>query len=429
MSRSLALGICLFLLQSANSQDIVANGTKSWNITTLDRLHLQLFINYDKNVHPSYHGIPTNITLGMSVNYVDIDEINGKMILHSWLKIRWMDEKRSWNSADYDNITQIHLKPKEVWKPDLTLFNSAGDKSDYLGDTQILLSNDGSFLWVPPAVYTAYCSLDFRIWPYDTQVCKVKVGSLALTYIDARYLDLKESLDYSDLVQSTQWEIVEGATSYRKQDYYNYIEFRFNLKRRSSMYTAVIFTPASCIILLALSSFWLPPQMGEKILLNGVLIVLIAAFLMYFAQLLPILAENTPLVVLFYSCSLLLLSISTIIAVCVLYLSTAKHKRHLPEFVKTILNGPLSKILLLENFTLEAEPHTVSMNNGTKELVEHQYENPDGITDAAAMHASSPSSANRFIQFEWILLATAIDRIAFLCYSLTFIVLSILYAV
>lgn len=119
---------------------------------------------------------------------------------------------------------------------------------------------------------------------------------MALTYIDARYLDLKESLDYSDLVQSTQWEIVEGATSYRKEDYYNYIEFKFNLKRRSSMYTAVIFTPASCIILLALSSFWLPPQMGEKILLNGVLIVLIAAFLMYFAQLLPILADNTPLV-------------------------------------------------------------------------------------------------------------------------------------
>ncbi|XP_011189557.2 neuronal acetylcholine receptor subunit alpha-2 isoform X1 [Zeugodacus cucurbitae] len=428
MYRSLVLGICLFLLQSVNSQEVIANGTKSWNITTLDRLHLQLFINYDKNAHPTYHGIPTNITLGMSVNYIDIDEINGKMILHSWLRIKWMDENRSWNLGDYDNITQIHLKPKEVWKPDITLFNSAGDKSDYLGDTQILLADDGSFLWVPPAVYTAYCSLNFRNWPYDTQVCKVKVGSLALTYIDARYLELKESLDYNELVQSTEWEIVDADTAYRKQDYYNYIEFTFNLKRRSSMYTAVIFTPATCIILLALSSFWLPPQMGEKILLNGVVIVLISAFLMYFAQLLPILADNTPLVVLFYSCSLLLLSISTIIAVCVLYLSTAKHKRHLPAFIKNILNGPLSKVLLLENFTLEAEPH-VTMNNGTKELVEHQYENPDSVSDGAAMHASTSAASNRFIQFEWILLATAVDRIAFLCYSLTFIILSILYAV
>lgn len=115
---------------------------------------------------------------------------------------------------------------------------------------------------------------------------------------------------------------------------------------------------------------------------------------------------------------------------CVLYLATAKHKRHLPDFLKNLLNGALSKFLLLENFTLEAEPH-VSMNNGTKELMEHQYENPDNISDAAGINASTSTSvsANRFIQFEWILLATAIDRIAFLCYSLTFIVLSILYAV
>ncbi|XP_036340861.1 acetylcholine receptor subunit beta-type lev-1-like [Rhagoletis pomonella] len=208
----------------------------------------------------------------------------------------WMDENRSWNIVDYDNLTQIHMKPKEVWKPDITVLNSAGDKSDYLGDTQILLAHDGSFLWVPPVVYTAYCSLNFRAWPYDTQTCKLKVGSLALTYIDSRYLDLKDSLDYSELVQSTEWEIVDCDTVYRKQDYYNYIEFTFKLQRRSSMYGAVIFTPASCIILLALSSFWLPPRMGEKILLNTIVIVLIAAFLIYFAQLLPILADNTPLV-------------------------------------------------------------------------------------------------------------------------------------
>ncbi|XP_067622727.1 neuronal acetylcholine receptor subunit alpha-7-like [Eurosta solidaginis] len=425
---SLVFEIVLFFLQSVNSQETNINGTKSWNVTNLDRLRLQLFINYDKNSHPTYHGVPTNITLGMSVNYIDIDEINGKLVLHSWLRINWMDENRSWNVGDYDNITQIHIKPKDVWKPDITLFNSAGEKSDYLGDTQILLAHDGSFLWVPPAVYTAYCSLNFRNWPYDTQICKVKVGSLALTYIDSRYLELKESLDYNELVQSTEWEIIDGDTAYRKQDYYNYIEFTFKLKRRSSMYAAVIFTPASCIILLALSSFWLPPQMGEKIMLNGVVIVLIAAFLMYFAQLLPILADNTPLVVLFYSNSLLLLSISTIIAVCVLYLATANHKRHVPEFLKTILKGPLSKVLLLENFTLQADSHA-TMNNGTKELMEHQYENPDGVTDVAGINLATSSSSNRFVQFEWMLLATAIDRIAFICYSLTFIFLAILFAI
>ncbi|XP_036341559.1 neuronal acetylcholine receptor subunit alpha-2-like [Rhagoletis pomonella] len=428
MCRSLLLGIFLFLQQSVSSQETITIGDKVWTATSQDRLRLQLLINYDKTSHPTYNNVPTNITLGMKVNYIDIHEINGKMVLHAWLKINWMDENRSWNIVDYDNLTQIHMKPKEVWKPDITVLNSAGDKSDYLGDTQILLAHDGSFLWVPPVVYTAYCSLNFRAWPYDTQTCKLKVGSLALTYIDSRYLDLKDSLDYSELVQSTEWEIVDCDTVYRKQDYYNYIEFTFKLQRRSSMYGAVIFTPASCIILLALSSFWLPPRMGEKILLNTIVIVLIAAFLIYFAQLLPILADNTPLVVVFYSYSMLLLSISTIIAVSVLYLSTTKHKGHLPYFIKTVINGPLSKVLLLENFTLEAD-FDITMNNGTKMLVEHQYRNPDGITDAAGINAATSSSSNRFFQFEWILLASAIDRIAFLCYCLIFMVLAILYAI
>jgi len=73
--------------------------------------------------------------------------------------------------------------------------------------------------------------------------------------------------------------------------------FIYSAQRLSSMYTAVIYTPASCVVILALSAFWLPPHMGgEKIMINGLLIIVIAAFLMYFAQLLPVLSNNTPLV-------------------------------------------------------------------------------------------------------------------------------------
>jgi len=162
--------------------------------------------------------------------------------------------------------------------------------------TQLILSSDGSILWVTPAVYTAYCSLNMRNWPYDKQTCKLKIGTWSLNNIEAVYNKGSHQLNYEDLVQSTEWEIVSGTTQFVHQDFYNYIEFTFTVKRRSSMYRAVIYTPATCIVLLALSTFWLPPQMGEKVLLNGILIVVITAFLMYFGKLLPVLAENTPLI-------------------------------------------------------------------------------------------------------------------------------------
>lgn len=63
-------------------------GNESWNITTMDRLRVQLFTNYDKTAHPMVTPTQrTNITLGMTINYIDIDELKGKMTLHGWINM------------------------------------------------------------------------------------------------------------------------------------------------------------------------------------------------------------------------------------------------------------------------------------------------------------------------------------------------------
>uniref|UniRef100_A0A1B0AUT5 Neurotransmitter-gated ion-channel ligand-binding domain-containing protein n=1 Tax=Glossina palpalis gambiensis TaxID=67801 RepID=A0A1B0AUT5_9MUSC len=408
--------------------------TNSWNITVMERLRMQLFTNYDKNAYPLISsGIRTNVSMGLSIIYTDIDEFDGKVMLHGWLHLRWQDEDRTWTPELFDNITTIHISPNEVWKPEITLFNSAGNEADYIGETQIVLTFEGKFIWVPPVLYTAYCNLNLKLWPYDVQICELKIGSWTWTQIDSSFVHFKETLDYKDIVESSEWEIIDARIAYHMSNFYNYIEYTFQLERRSSMYTAVIFTPASCIVLLTLSSFWLPVQMGEKILLNGVMIVIVAGFLMYFAQLLPILAENTPLVVLFYSASLLLLSFSTIIAVIVLYLSTTSHKQRVPKFIQNILHGSLGRILLLTQFTVEAEPPSL-LNNGIKEMGEHVYDSVDAgdvIADGTTTSNTQSFSIthNRSIQFEWTLLSTAIDRIWFLIFCVIFILLATIYAV
>ncbi|XP_030383574.1 neuronal acetylcholine receptor subunit alpha-2 [Scaptodrosophila lebanonensis] len=418
----------LISVPGASSVEAEANEEKIVNVSTTDRLYMNLFINYNKNSQPTVGGQLTNITVGLTVHYIDIDEMNGKVTLHGWIHIRWMDERLSWNLREYDNVTQLSLRPGDVWKPQITLFNAAGDEGNYLSDTQVLLVHDGSFLWVPPALYIAYCNLNMRNWPYDQQTCKLKIGSWSSNNIDAEYSKQKSALEYDELLQSTEWDISSASTKYVREETCNYIEFTFTLQRRSSMYTAVIYTPAFTIVLLALSVFWLPPQMGEKILLNGVLIVLVACFLMYFAQLLPVLAENTPLIVVFYSSCLLLLSLSTIVEVVVLYISTAKHKRRLPEFIKQLLHGKLGTVLLLSHFCYEADPKGTHGNSVSRELEEHLYDNDDECA------STSPQDINpieipseRALQFDWVLLATAVDRLSFAGFGITFFVLSIVY--
>ncbi|XP_030565430.1 neuronal acetylcholine receptor subunit alpha-2 [Drosophila novamexicana] len=434
--RGLLTILLVFLLvsvPSASSQkdDAEGSGSKAANISALDRLQMNLFINYDVNAEPTMQGRPTNISLGLSVNYIDIDELNGKITLHCWLSVRWQDDDRSWNILQYDNITKLHIPDHKVWKPQITLFNAAADEVNYLVSTQVILSNDGSFLWVPPAVYTAYCNLNMINWPYDEQTCKLKIGTWSLSHLQAEYnAHNKNALDYEELVQSTEWQIVSGWTQFVHQDYYSYVEFIFTAQRRSSMYTAVIYTPATCIVLLALATFWLPPQMGEKIMLNGILILLIAGFLMYFAQLLPVLAGNTPLVVVFYSASLLLLSISTVIEVVVLYLATAQHKRRVPDFVKRLLHGKLGNWLLLSQFINVTELPASQQGNGiAKELDEHVYDNADDLMTSPLDINPSEAPSARALQFDWVLLATAVDRLCFIGFSLVYIVLAIVYAI
>lgn len=48
--------------------------------------------------------------------------------------------------------------------------------------------------------------------------------------------------------------------------------------------------------MLTLINFYLPPQAGEKILLNGCTTIIISLFMVYFTQKIPAMGSNTPLI-------------------------------------------------------------------------------------------------------------------------------------
>lgn len=114
------------------------------------------------------------------------------------------------------------------------------------------------------------------------------------------------------------------------------------------MYKSIVITPATVLILLTLASFWLPPQSGEKIFLNGIVALIICLFLIYFATKLPIMADHVPLVVLFYSSTLLLVAFSMIISIIVINISRKKTNRPIPWFIKKLLDSKFGCCLGLD---------------------------------------------------------------------------------
>ncbi|XP_055837683.1 neuronal acetylcholine receptor subunit alpha-5-like [Episyrphus balteatus] len=410
-------------VQDPSSKDVHNKTNVLWNSTFNDNLKRDLFVNYNKFALPMFNNKPTDVKIGLTVRHVDIDELKGKITVYGWIRMQWQDDKFKWSPSDYGNIATMHVAADDVWRPDIALFNSATDRDDHLGGSQLIVAQTGTVLWVPPAVFTAFCSLDLQLWPFDTQVCNLKIGSWSMADMKLSLYGGKDSeTEVDSMVENNEWAIRKVSTKFEtSEQFYNFVKFEFVLDRRAAMYKALIFTPASCIVLLVLSSFWLPPQMGEKLLLNGIVIIVISAFLMYFAQLLPVLAQNTPLVVLFYSSSLLLVSLSTIVSVIVLYLSSAKHRRRVPSFIRNLLNGPLSYFLFLSHLSPDIDPK----HNAQNELTEQTPDVSPGFDDQQSMFAST----TRSIQFDWIVLATAIDRIMFIFYCIVFVILAITYSV
>lgn len=153
------------------------------------------------------------------------------------------------------------------------------------------------------------------------------------------------------------------------------------------------------------------------------------------------------LLVHFCSCSLLLLSLSTVETVIVLYVSTARHKVQLPEVVKRRLKGCLGRTLLVTQFTYkeqmsgderQAEDRSRGLahlikDDGTLSNSSNSYM-VDNNAPANGEHntltpASNFATQDQFSQqLDWTLLAVVIDRLSFLIFCLIYLLLIAIYA-
>ncbi|GAB0093407.1 neuronal acetylcholine receptor subunit alpha-4 [Sergentomyia squamirostris] len=421
------LGV-LSVFRTADSSNQSSGIKPIWNATWTDNLKRDLFMNYDKFARPSEYYNTTNIDIGLTLIHLDVDEMKSTMTMYGWIKFKWNDPKLRWNASDYGGLATIHVADHEIWQPDVVLYNSAsGNSIDHYGNTHSILSSNGEVLWVPPVQYTVLCELELKHWPLDEHVCRIVIGSW--TY-DGNKINLNvyegEGIILENYVYNHKWDIVETSVKRNEKIYVccpePYVDLSFNItiSRRSPMYKAIVVTPVTVIILLTLATFWLPSNAGEKILLNGIVAVTICVHLTFLHTLIPAMTYSTPYVVFFLNSCLYLVGFSMVIAVIVLSLSRNKYAYTMPWAIKSSLDGRFGKLLGLH--FLQVQPN---VQQRSEELREPPFDENNTPDDRHMIHPVSKSSN----QQDWILLATAIDRVAFFIYCLIYVMLAITYCV
>jgi len=192
----------------------------------------KLFKDYNKKVNPD------NVKVKFGVALIDFHVREEKDALESygWLRYVWQDPRLSWTPSEYGGAAVIRIPADNVWKPDITLYNSA-DPVNMINcwNSNVLIYPSGEILWVPPCKMLSQCHLTLKKHPYGEQVCGLKFGSWTFdgVVLDVNFYGGNKTVDLSDLNNSSGFEIV-SSTAEKTDRYYPcckepYPDLTFNL--------------------------------------------------------------------------------------------------------------------------------------------------------------------------------------------------------
>ncbi|EYC35719.1 hypothetical protein Y032_0992g3324 [Ancylostoma ceylanicum] len=281
-----------------------------------NRLYRDLLSNYNKLVRPVKNP-KESLKVEMKVFLQQIVGLDGKnqiMELNSWLKFIWMDYRLSWDPEKYENVTSVRFAGGEnqIWRPDVLLYNSANEDFDSTFKSNEVVYNTGEVNWVPPGILRASCKMDITYFPFDEQLCYLKVNSISFgswTY-NRNSLDLgiimerneDSTMDLSTYIPSGEWNLL-SAPAIQETIYspccpepYSTVTFYMVLRRRTIFYLFNIVLPSLVVSLMTLVGFCLPAHdMSEKIGYQTTILLSLCFFVTIVSEMTPATSESVPL--------------------------------------------------------------------------------------------------------------------------------------
>ncbi|CAG7832875.1 unnamed protein product [Allacma fusca] len=288
MSRNILqilLAAIVSLVVSIGAELSLENSIEIENL--VDKTLEGIFKNYKGRLRPNFGGQPVNISVTLTteaISSISEADMDFTSIIH--LEENWLDGRLAYENIP--GIEYITLKSKEaerIWEP-RTFFPN--EKVSSLSSA----SGDRSHIWkIFPSghvekstrcVLTTFCKMDFALFPMDTQICSIKLGSSLYESKDVNYSwgnmeqilgskILNDNLPYFELVnQFYSAELSAHGTnrtfSILKADTY--------LSRTLSYYLIQVYLPTIMYVQLSWIPLWIDSAAVVERVSIGVTIIL-----------------------------------------------------------------------------------------------------------------------------------------------------------
>ncbi|KAF8372226.1 hypothetical protein PRIPAC_78655 [Pristionchus pacificus] len=211
------------------------------------------------------------------------------------------------------------------------------------------------------------CStIDVTWFPFDDQVCQLKFGSWTFhgfavdLQIDTDMVNgeipsyVENAMDLSTYVENGEW-LLASSPAMRFVTYpsccpepYPTIVYYLHIRRRTLFYWFNLIIPSLLISLMTVLGFTLPPDAGEKITLEVTILLAIVFFLSMVSEMTPPTGEAVPLIGVFFSCCMLVVSASVVFTVVILNLHFRTPDTHeMSPLLRKVLLEYLPWILMM----------------------------------------------------------------------------------
>ncbi|XP_058796568.1 neuronal acetylcholine receptor subunit alpha-7 isoform X2 [Phymastichus coffea] len=320
---------------------------------------------------------PLQVKFGITLQQIiDVDEKNQILTTNAWLKLEWTDYNLQWNESEYGGVKDLRITPSKLWKPDVLMYNSAEEGFDGTFQTNVVVTHNGSCLYVPPGIFKSTCKIDIAWFPFDDQHCEMKFGSW--TY-DGNQLDLvlnsEEGGDLSDFIMNGEWYLI-GMPGKKNTIVYQccpepYVDvtFTIQIRRRTLYYFFNLIVPCVLISSMALLGFTLPPDSGEKLTLGVTILLSLTVFLNLVAESMPTTSDAVPLIGTYFNCIMFMVASSVVLTVLVLNYHHRKPDNYeMPNWTKAVFLQWLPWMLRMDRPGKKITRKTILMTNRMKEL-------------------------------------------------------------
>ncbi|KAL7844292.1 hypothetical protein SRHO_G00228310 [Serrasalmus rhombeus] len=270
----------------------------------LNQLTRTLLRRYDCGVRPVLNWTSPTLV------YIDI-------IIQSVLDVIWKDEFLVWDPEEFDGITEISLSSDAIWVPDVIISEFVDEgKSPVI--PYVYVNSSGIVKNYKPIQVVSACDLEIYAFPFDKQNCTLTFRSWlhSVSEVDLALWRSAEVIanDTREFMNDGEWELLSIPSLYWKMNLadrdYAHIQFNLLIRRRPLLYVVSVLIPSIFLMVVDVTSFYLPPNSGTRITFKTSILLGYTVFRVNLMDEIPATAIKTPLIGVFFAVCMALLVLS-----------------------------------------------------------------------------------------------------------------------